>query len=226
MAYDIMTPLLLVPDLTTLYAIDLVDSKFTTNNTWKSQKKEIRQILLDGNDKNTYTAKLRKECDRNDKIYHLKTKSIIIEDNDNENKWLLKFVYNGIERNLIYYHHRNYWVEWPSEIKDITNIMTMGAKYWSDDDKVQEIFLKMLQTRTTYIYYFYALTFLHEYFPMHIKMKRGSKLEQTNKIARIDINKSDSLEWIMNILDYERHNSNYESTDSDEESLSQSNESY
>ena len=43
MADDILTPLILVPNLTTLFVIDKFDSAFAKNNTWEGQKEDIKR---------------------------------------------------------------------------------------------------------------------------------------------------------------------------------------
>ena len=55
MAGDIMAPLLLNPNVKTIYVISKFMSHFSSKGTWTSQKDDIRQILVNGNDNNTYS---------------------------------------------------------------------------------------------------------------------------------------------------------------------------
>lgn len=186
MAYDIMAPLLLVPDLTTLFAIDLVDSNFTSNNTWDSQKREIKQMLLDGSDEHTCSRKIHAKTDYFT-IHYLATKSIILNDNDDGNCWKLQFIYDNIPRTLYYYHHRNFFDDWPNDIQNISHVMTMGAIYILDSKMEKINLISMLELRTTEPYYFYALSFNHLHFPEHFMIDRGQERNGT-KIGRIKIN--------------------------------------
>ena len=47
MVYDIMAPLLLVPNLTTLFVIDIFDHHFSKDGTWSGQKEDIKEIKKD-----------------------------------------------------------------------------------------------------------------------------------------------------------------------------------
>lgn len=203
MADDIMAPLLLVPELTTLFAIDLFDPCFSIDETWEGQKEDIKQILTNGNDKNSLFSKIRGKFYKTNKtkeIYYLKSKSIIIEDIDNENVWKLKFIYDNIERQLIYYHHQDFYETWPNEINNITHIMTMGAEYWPYDNKKRKMILQMLHDRTTDYYYFYALSSWHEHFPIQLNFISGAEDGRGN-VARLDVNKkNNSSDWLRNIF--------------------------
>ena len=57
MAFDIMSPLLLIPDLDTIYAIDLVDTSYGLPS-WDLHKAEMRLILTCGSDE-------KSQCRRN-----------------------------------------------------------------------------------------------------------------------------------------------------------------
>ena len=55
MAHDIMSPLLLVPNVKTIYSIDSFDPCFSSDKTWEGQKQDIKQVLTQGNDFDTRT---------------------------------------------------------------------------------------------------------------------------------------------------------------------------
>ena len=81
MAGDIMSPLLLVPDFDTLFVIDLFDPCFSSEGSWKSQKDDIRRILLDGSDENSWSRALYNRQEK-PSIHYLAGKSEIIDENE------------------------------------------------------------------------------------------------------------------------------------------------
>lgn len=54
MADDIMSPLMLVPDLENLYVINLLAPAFSPDGTWEGLKNDIKTILTDGSNINGY----------------------------------------------------------------------------------------------------------------------------------------------------------------------------
>ncbi len=160
MAHDVMAPLLLVPDLDTLYVLNSLDD---TYGTWEEHKERIRKVLLQGSDKNIAESYLMNRSseeknrawfkvpeDKNWRNVHtLEGPSEILLDEDipdsecltevpektkwcyTKSVWKLQFLYNGKVRNLIYYYNFNFaFYTWPSEIKDIQYHIWNGAYAW------------------------------------------------------------------------------------------------
>jgi len=135
MATDICPPLLLVPHCTMFYAIDLATGFNSKDGTWESQKEEIRTILTDGHAENSFDHFLfKKYVNEEEHAMRLKSAATITSDHDVDNKWTLVFEYDGLERMLIYYHHRNFFDQWPSEIDCVTHLMTMGTPTFDPDE--------------------------------------------------------------------------------------------
>src|SRR5437762_9108983 len=103
MAGDIMLPLLVVENLTTLFVIDKFDPCYSKDKTWKGLKEDIKDVLSNGSDENSRSRKIHVEDHWNKSIHYLETKSIITLDVDDGSVWRLKFIYNRKERELIYY---------------------------------------------------------------------------------------------------------------------------
>lgn len=198
MADDIMHPLLLVPDVKKIYSISLFDKAYSSSGTWESQKQDIINVLMFG----------RKKCYHDKSIhgdtfaYHyLKGKSRILKDRDDkENKrWLLVFKYDGVVRELIYYYDRNFLVEWPEEIRNISNISAVGSM--SVDgicDSKRKIFRKMLKERCFSGFMMCFLKFSSHDFKDYyekITMKDGKEREG-EKLACFAINE-DNFSSIM-----------------------------
>lgn len=158
MADDILSPILLVPDFTHLYVIDSFDSAFarqTHNNksgTWESQKKDIKTILQNGNDEDSHHFDVYKYYNKSVPITKLEESCTLLEETDSNNRWTLTFRYKGIKRELIYFHHTNFYNQWPSEIKEISDLMSMGAVFMTDKDGLFQFeykeFFDMLTERT------------------------------------------------------------------------------
>jgi hypothetical protein len=152
MADDIMAPLLLVPDVDIIYAIDYFDPAFSPDGSIQGQTEEIKLILQRGNDKHTESrriyegefrhdhrySKMHRRLDKCNSYYkdihYLHGKSMFIRDAEMDigcqrRRWELIFHYNGKTRILIYYRKVNFLNVWPDEIKDLTDIMTMGATF-------------------------------------------------------------------------------------------------
>jgi hypothetical protein len=218
MADDILAPLLLVPELTTLFAIDKFDKCFSKDKTWKGQKEDIKQILLNGSDIDSHSRQIDIECGNDKDIYYLVAKSFIIEDKDTGYVWRLKFKYNNIERQLVYYHHRDFLIKWPDDIKDISHVMYMGAFRWDYFNlRSSYILISMLETRTLVPYYIYGATFCHKHFPEHLMI--GAHSAEDGGISRIQVSDMTTHKWIEQIyrpadMEYSE-DSNNESSDND-----------
>jgi hypothetical protein len=76
MGFDGMTPLLLCPDLTNLYVIDLFDKTLRNVKTIDNQRKNIKRYLTDGSNKNILWWYEKK----NNTIINLKEKCKIISE--------------------------------------------------------------------------------------------------------------------------------------------------
>ena len=221
MAEDIMAPLLINPDVSTIFVIDEFDFAYSSNGTWEAQKDGVRRFLLNGSDEDSH-SRLTFTKDPNDlpihlkwigprdfddkSIHYLKSKSVITGDDDDGKVWRLSFEYDGRPVQLVYYHHRNFLKEWPSEIKDIGQVLVMGAFYWGgfvkpDDPKYgSETIICMLETRTMKPFKFYALAFNHKHFPEKIVIKCGLERKGT-EIAMITIDSTDDSKWIELLYD-------------------------
>ena len=201
MANDIMAPLLLVPNLSQLYVISKFDSAFCSGRTWESQMQDIRNYLTNGSDTGSYSYDIfikdyvfqfpkKKLC----KDYHyLEGPSTIISEEYDDTVWRMKFRYNGKERELIYYHHRNFLATWPEEITNISHIMGQGSV---DTDVINKIkgltFRKMFEERTTEVFYYYALYFSHKHFDKLI-IKCGKERDGT-EIGKCKVDKKIGIE--------------------------------
>src|SRR4029078_5730584 len=84
--------------------------------------------------------------------------SILEETNDNDQKrWYLKFHYDGLDRELIYFHHRNFLEVWPEEIREVESLICTGAFSISTlYGQESAIMRKMLIKRCTPIFAFYG----------------------------------------------------------------------
>lgn len=223
MASDIMAPLLLVPDLDILYALNSLDDAY---GTWDEHKERIRKTLTQGNDKNLaekflFDESVREYAPKNKEwrnVHTLAGPSEISSDVDCDIKecitganthdkfcytpsvWKLKFVYNGKERQLIYYYNYNFAVyDWPSEIQNIQHFIWNGAYSWesmteySEEVKVRE----MMVERAAPEAYVYALGFNHKKFPDHMWVYNGHNRSGHN-VAKMKLNFSDSDWWKKN----------------------------
>lgn len=205
MADDIMPPLLINPKVSTIFVISTFDPCFSSKGTWESQKDDIKRILIDGNDKDSYSRRIYIDESDEKSVHYLKSKSIITDDQDDGKIWRLSFKYNGRPVKLIYYHHRNFLIEWLDEIINIKQVLMMGAFSWTSfvdtyskyDSKT---IIHMLETRTTKPFEIYALSFNHKHFPKRIKIKSGQERPGT-KIAIIQIKDTDDPEWIEQVYD-------------------------
>ncbi len=129
MADDILTPLILVPNLSKLFAIDLFDKAYAKNNTWNGQKDDILQCLIKGNNKNSHHREIYLHYNKNTKIYDINEPCLIINEKDNDKCWIVDFTYKGIQRQLVYFHHTNFIANWDKQINGISHLMCMGAEF-------------------------------------------------------------------------------------------------
>ncbi len=164
LAFDIMSPLLLVPDLDTIYAIDLVDVSYGLHS-WDLHKAEMRLILTCGSDEKSQCRHLFEH----NRINRLPGgPATIISDIDTDNCWTLEFAYDGKIRSLQYYHHIDFQSneEWPPSIQGCAHVMSMGAAALVEESHESNAHVKqMLLERCESEAKYYALTFLHEHFP-------------------------------------------------------------
>jgi len=129
MADDILTPMILVPNFTAIFVIDLFDSAFAKNRTWEGQKRDILQCLKDGNNEKSHHRDVYLHYDKSTPTYSIDEQCNIKEEIDNGKIWKVKFYYKGIKRELIYFHHTNFIANWDEEIKNISHLMCMGAEF-------------------------------------------------------------------------------------------------
>ena len=152
MADDIMLPMLQVPTFIIIQVyllLFLFDGAFARNG-WESQKEDIRQTLLSGNNENSWHREVYLKYESDTPTFSLEEKCVILSDIDKDECWKLTFDYNGKRRELIYYHHQNFYDVWPDNIKDINHLFSIGATFeYLTEPKLKE----MLKTRCTgYLY--------------------------------------------------------------------------
>lgn len=129
MADDILTPLILVPNFTTLFVIDLFDSAFAKGGNWEGQKQDILQCLTDGNNKKSHHMEVYLYYDKSTPTYYIDEPCVMLNEEDNGKIWRVKFTYKGILRELVYIHHTNFIANWHSEVNSISHLMCMGAEF-------------------------------------------------------------------------------------------------
>lgn len=134
MADDVLSPMLLVPDFNVLYSICLFDSAFAMNRTWEGQKEDIKKQLIDGHDDGSHHMQVYRHYHTNRPVTKLVESCKVLKEEDKNGRWMLIFSYLDKERSLIYFHHKNFYSEWPSEIKDIDHLMSMGAVFMTEKD--------------------------------------------------------------------------------------------
>ncbi len=126
MSDDIMHPLLLESNVNIIYSISKFDKAYSSCGTWESQKEDIMRTLRTG----------RKKCYSDEEIhgnkigYHMLVgKSKIIKEHDDKtNKiWRVKFMYNDVIRGLVYYYERDFMIDWPDEIQNVSYVTGVGA---------------------------------------------------------------------------------------------------
>jgi len=193
MADDILLPLVLLPNVTTIYVIDMFDDCYSTDNTIEGQRRDIRRVLTDGNN----------SCMNSDgdKIVHnLKMPAVILEDDFHVdpmwgNVWRLTFKYDGRIVNLVYFSRNFENAVWPSEIQNISHIIGVGSYSWEcltglDRSHSDTTLIKsMFDTRTTDSFTFYACAFNHMHF-RHIHSVKHNIFEKSSQIAAQTIEKT------------------------------------
>ena len=162
MATDIATALYLVPDITTLFAINKLDDAY---GSWDEHMRLIKQILIDGND----SSMLQIIPPEERVVTHLSGPSEILSETRTDTVWTLDFRYNGLNRKLVYYYDTDFLHSWPTDIKNIQHLFFMGAFSWRDFTEYgdsSKTIIKMIETRSRSPW-IYALAFNHRKFPIH-----------------------------------------------------------
>ncbi len=203
MGGDIMAPLLLVPDLTTLFVLDIFDDCFSTDGTEAGQRADIRGVLTRGTDeltrgswcyaidkRQTFSLKRwlsgeKRPAGKASIVHRLPARAVILSETLDEKAciWRLTFSYNGQERKLVsFYDHDFLTQRWPAEVRDVCAVMVMGAFAWCDVRRYTDrrLITDMLATRTLPTFTYYASEFLHEDFPQRVRIQCGSEREGTD----------------------------------------------
>ncbi len=144
MADDILTPIILIPNFTKLFVIDLFDSAFSRKGVWESQKQDIKQCLVDGNNEKSFDREIEINQGHNHEIYSIDEPCKIIRERDENNCWRLRFLYKGKKRELIFFHHTNFISKWDEKIKEINHIMCIGTPFPINEEPLK----RMLTERT------------------------------------------------------------------------------
>jgi hypothetical protein len=163
MADDILSPILLVPTFAVLFVIDKFDMAFAREHSWEEQKKDIKQMLTEGHDEFSWHREVYLEYKKTWPITKLDAKCEILSEEDKDGRWHLVFKYQGIKRELIYFHHRDFVSVWPEEINNIKHVMSMGATFPIHEPELKQ----MLEERTVKECMYYELynQFFHENMP-------------------------------------------------------------
>ena len=134
-------------------------------------------------------------------ITNLKTTATIVSESESDGLWKLEFVYDNILRTLHFYHSRDFLKTWPIGITNIKHVMVMGSYCWNDfiTDKDSQL-ISMLQSRTISPWKFYALSFNHKHFPVHINHPIKTR-RKDEKIAIVEIGNTSDSNWINQLLD-------------------------
>ena len=155
MAEDILTPLMIVPDVDLIIAISKFDSAYSPDGTWRGQQEEILKMLKCGNDAESYHTYIANKpplgIPRNIKLPYV-IDNITETDYPNEGYWEVNFLYNNKLRILRYYHHTNYYNEWNSTIRNINHLMFMGASF----DYSNDTLVRMIEERISKDGYYYT----------------------------------------------------------------------
>jgi len=131
MGDDILTPIHLVPDFDVLYVIDLFDNAYSRDGTWQGQKEDILENLSRGDNRDSWHREIYENLEDVDPmgIFRILGPCENIEEADDGSVWRVEFKYQGKDRSLAHYHHRNFLHEWPDEVNLIDHIMCMGATF-------------------------------------------------------------------------------------------------
>lgn len=115
MANDIISPLMMFPNLKVLFAMDSFDYAYSTQGTRKSQRNDILNMLK-GAPSDFYNNILPKEAI----IKHVVRKPKYFR---------VRFKYNGMDRELHYFSMNYYKAKWPKMITNIDTLVNIGAPF-------------------------------------------------------------------------------------------------
>jgi len=208
MAHDIMAPLLLVPDLDVLYAIDMFDDCFSPDRTLAGQQRTIKRVLTDGSDEHSYAREIHddahaKRTSRHyQSIHRLDAPATLVCESTEGKTWRLDFMYNGKLRKLVFFNNHNFLATWPDEVQQVAHIIGIGAFAWHDTFKgklhAMPLFIKMLQERTTATFSLYVLAFLNSQYTDRIRLHYGN--ERTgDKIATTTVKDKTAPNWHLQL---------------------------
>ena len=156
MGNDIASALYIVPDFTTLFAINLIDDAY---GTWEQQKEYIKTVLTEGDD----SVWLEPIPEDERVVTKIGPCEILSEEED---PWTLTFMWKKKERKLVYYK-RDFLHKWPDAVNNIRHILCMGSFSWNEFVEMgneADTIIKMFEERTKSPW-IYALTFNHQGFP-------------------------------------------------------------
>jgi hypothetical protein len=159
MLADIAAPLLLVPDVDLIVAIDLVDPAYHAPwylpcgklKAFPEIQRFIRHILTTGSDLELQCQDclLKKTAlEWPNAIRGIRARCTIVGDTYDERlgRWTLDFQYGAKVRRLLFYHGRDYVAqEWPPEARLIAHVLTVGSPFPAHA-KAQQL-LPRLQSR-------------------------------------------------------------------------------
>lgn len=136
MAADVILPFNLIEDIDVLYSISLYDKTLCYSSPNKNNTIDlVINYLTSGKD--SFNSLTLKEPCKNIKY----SSTGIGEDERCE----ITFDYIGKNRKIIYYIDRNFYIEWPKEIKSINYLSSIGAAF----GYLQPNLNKLLRTRCT-----------------------------------------------------------------------------
>ena len=147
MADDIITPLLLFPNLDTLFVIDKFDSSYNVskgqsiegNFDLNKLKKIIMTELKTGQ---TLDSRVHSSVSFGDEAQIISSSTELYDESE---KWTLIFQFKGIVRKLIRYE-RNFHKTWPDDITNINHIITIGSAEFDDLNCIYDHFNEERQT--------------------------------------------------------------------------------
>ena len=173
MLYDITSLLNLEPCVETIYVIDMVDlsyGSFVENeeNSWITLKQRIKKILTDGYDKNVKI--------KNGKSVITYENDIVSDNNiinyylNESHKWTIKFHFESdskTEVSLIFYAGYSSENVWPSDIKNISSIMSIGSYFYckigcDPSDGYDENTHEMIKERCCLPFTFYTTVSIYD----------------------------------------------------------------
>jgi hypothetical protein len=194
MATDIMTPLLLIPDVDNIYVMNKVDKCY--GGSINGIKREIKYTLLQGKKKleDVFTENgedaYENEYIVNDPEFYEEVKidptnlgshslphgqcQLLYDYYDKETlRWELKFRYNNKVRKLIYYFDFDFCDSWPGEINTLQHLVFNGALSIDNlSEPKYELTVKMIEQRALQPT-MYALAFNHPWFPVKYTLYNG-----------------------------------------------------